>query len=70
MSSATCGNWPRFATINADFFSALNRVAELLPDVSARVVVHGGRERQSRSAGEAIPFAAFPALLDRFEADP
>ncbi|MYD87913.1 MAG: ATP-binding protein [Acidobacteria bacterium] len=58
------------ATINADFFSALNRVAELLPDVSARVVVHGGRERQSRSAGEAIPLAGFPALLDRFEADP
>ncbi len=56
------------ATINPDFFSALGRVAELAPDVSVRAVVHGGRQRQSRSAGEALPFVDFPAFLDRLEA--
>ena len=55
------------ATINADFFSALGRVADLVPDVSGRAVVYGGGERQSRSAGEALPFDAFPEFLDRFE---
>ncbi len=56
------------ATINPDFFSALNRVAELVPDVSVRAVVYGGRQGQSRSAGEALPFTDFPALLDRLDA--
>ena len=55
------------ATINSDFFSALGRVAELVPDVSARAVVHGGAQRQSRSAGEALPFVDFADFLERFE---
>ena len=55
------------ATINSDFFSALGKVAELVPNVTVRAVVHGGTQRQSRSAGEAIPLADFAALLDRFE---
>lgn len=55
------------ATINPDFFSALGWVAELVPNVAVRAVVHGGTQRQSRSAGEAIPFADLSALLDRFE---
>ena len=55
------------ATVNSDFFSALGRVAELVPDVSARAVVHGGLQRQSRSAGEALPFVDFPDFLERFE---
>ena len=56
------------ATINRDFFSALGRVADIVPDMSVQAVVHGGQERQSRSAGEAIPFADFPEFLERFEA--
>ena len=56
------------ATINSDFFSSLGKVAELVPNVTVRAVVHGGTQRQSRSAGEAIPLADFAALLDRFEA--
>ena len=54
------------ARINADFSSA--RVGELVPEVSVRAVVHGGRQPECRSAGEANPFAAFSALLERFEA--
>ncbi len=55
------------ATVNSDFFSALGRVAELVPDVSARAVVHGGLQRQSRSAGEALPLVDLPDFLERFE---
>lgn len=55
------------ATINSDFFSALGRVAELVPNVAVRAVVHGGTQRQARTAGEAIPLADLSALLGRFE---
>ena len=54
------------ARINADCSSA--RVAELVPAVCVRAVVHGGRQPEGRSAGEANPFADFSALLERFEA--
>lgn len=55
------------ATINTDFFSSLGRVADLVPEVSAQAVVHGGAQRQSRSAGEALPLSAFAGFLERFE---
>jgi len=35
------------ATVNSDFFRSMNRVAGLIPQVSARVVVYGGESRQS-----------------------
>ena len=34
-----------------------------------KAVVHGGADRQSRSAGEAVPFGDFAGLLDRFEVE-
>lgn len=55
------------ATVTSDSFGALGQVGELIPNVSMKAVVHAGAERQSRSAGEAVPLADFEALLDRFE---
>ena len=55
------------ATINSDFFPALGRVAELIPDVSMKAVIYGGADRKSRSAGVVAPLADFPALLSSFE---
>ena len=55
------------ATIGSDYFHALNRVAELIPQISTRAVVYGGTDRQSRSDGEAIPLADLGELLDRLE---
>lgn len=55
------------ATVSSDFFSALGRVAELVPNVAERAVVYGGSQRQSRSAGEVLPFADLREFLDRFE---
>ena len=55
------------ATIASDWFAALGRVMPLLPDCEAGVVVHGGDERQTRSAGQAVPLADFGRLLTRFD---
>ncbi|WP_419950307.1 ATP-binding protein [Candidatus Palauibacter sp.] len=43
------------ATIASDYFSALRRVAAVLPRVTRRIVVYGGEDRQERSDGEVVP---------------
>ena len=55
------------ATIASDYFASLNRVAELMPNISAKTVVYGGTARQSRTDGEALPAAKLSAALERFE---
>lgn len=55
------------ATVASDFFDALNAVEELVPKVSMKAVVYGGGERQSRSAGEVVPFVDLRDVLERFE---
>ena len=57
------------ATITSGTFRALGQVGELVPNISMKAVVHGGTDRQSRSAGEAVPLADFEGLLDRFEVE-
>ena len=57
------------ATITSDSFGALGKVGKLIPNISMKAVVHGGADRQSRSAGEAVPFGDFAGLLDRFEVE-
>ncbi len=58
------------STVPSDAFNALNRVADLLPAVSAKAVVTGGADRQSRGDGEVVPLADLPDLLKRFDQDP
>ena len=53
-------------TIASDYFASLNRIVELIPTVSKKVVVYGGTERQSRSAGEIVPFAGLQGFIARF----
>jgi len=55
------------ATVASDWFASLDRVARLLPQVSARAVVYGGSEEQFRSSGEVLPFAALAGFLRRFD---
>ncbi len=57
------------ATIASDYFTSLNRVAELIPGISAKTVVYGGTTRQSRTNGEALPAAKLSAVLERFEVE-
>ncbi len=58
------------ATVATDYFTSLNRVAELVPAISARTVVYGGADRQSRSDSEVVPLSALSAALERSEAAP
>ncbi len=55
------------ATVAADFFDSLDAIVKLVPKISMKVVVYGGTARQSRSAGEVVPFDDFCDVLERFE---
>ena len=55
------------ATTSADYFRSLNRVAEVVPNVTSKFVVYGGTERQPRSAGTVIPLANLGGTLARLE---
>ena len=57
------------ATISSAYFGSLRRVAELVPAVTAKIVVYGGTERQTRSDGKVIPLANLGGTLDRLEVD-
>ncbi len=57
------------ATVSTDFFTSLNRVAELVPNVSSKAVVYGGTARQSRSDCEVVPIEEFTGVLERFEVE-
>ncbi len=55
------------ATIASDYFDALNRIAKMLPQISAKAVVYGGADRQSRRSGEVVPLADLVEVLERFD---
>ena len=55
------------ATIASDYFNALNRVAKVLPQISGKVVVYGGADRQSRRDGEVVPLTGLGEVLEWFE---
>ena len=57
------------ATIATDSFDSLNTIAKSIPEISTKIVVYGGSERQSRSAGEVVPFDNLYDVLERFEVD-
>ena len=55
------------STINSDYFRSLDRVAELIPDISAKAVVYGGTARQSRSDCEVVPLTGLGGVLERLD---
>ena len=55
------------ATIASDYFDALNRIAKVLPQISAKAVVYGGLDRQCRRDGEVVPLADLGEVLKRFD---
>lgn len=55
------------ATIASDYFTAINRVADLLPNVAGKALVYGGLERQKRTAAEVVPLADLDDLLTAFD---
>ena len=57
------------ATVSSDYFRSLNRVVELVPNITAKTVVYGGDTRQARSDCEVVPAAELAGALERFEDD-
>ncbi len=55
------------ATIASDYFQPLDRVASLIPDISAKVVVYGGAACQFRNDCEIVPMTALSEVLERFD---
>ena len=55
------------STVSSDYFASLNTVAGLIPEVSAKTVVYGGAERQSRTDCQVVPPAELTGVLKRFE---
>ena len=55
------------ATISSSYFDGLNRVAELIPEISAKAVVYGGERGQRRSYAEVVTLKGLSKVLDRFD---
>ena len=51
----------------SDYFTAINRVGELLPGVSGKTVVYGGTDSQLRSDCEVVPLSGLAGVLGRSE---
>ena len=56
------------ATIASDYFHALDRVADLIPEVKAKGLVYGGANRQSRTGCEVTSLGGVARLLEHFDA--
>lgn len=56
------------ATVASDWFTGLNKVSEIVSDVSSEAVVYGGAEPEARRGAEVVPLTAFSELLARFDA--
>ena len=57
------------ATVSSNYFKALNKVSELLPNIVSRVVVYGGTSRQERSDCTVVPLQEFAGVIDRLDID-
>ncbi len=55
------------ATVASDWFDPFSRIAKDLPEITARAVVYGGLERQSRQGGKVVPLADLGGILDRMD---
>lgn len=51
------------ATIASDYFDSLNRVAKRLPEVTRKLVIYGGLDRQTRANGEVVPLGDLGGAL-------
>ena len=55
------------STVASDYFHSLDRVAELIPNISAKAVVYGGADRQTRTDCEVVPLSDMGDVLERLE---
>ena len=54
-------------TISSSYFTSLDKINKLIPNISTKAVVYAGTDRQSRSIGEIVPFVEFYDMLKYFD---
>lgn len=57
------------STIASDYFNSLDRVAELVPQVTRKAVIYGGTDTQLRTDCEVAPLSGVANVLEQFEAE-
>ena len=57
------------STIASDYFNSLDRVAELVPQVTRKAVIYGGSDAQSRTDCEVAPLSGVTNVLEQFEVE-
>lgn len=55
------------ATVASDYFSALNRVAKIVPEIWSKALVYGGASTQQRTDALVSPIDGLSDVLDGFE---
>ena len=55
------------ATVASDYFFALNRVAEVVPEIWSKAIVYGGTSTQSRTDALVSPFGQLSDVLNGFD---
>jgi len=55
------------STVASDYCDSLNRIADLIPNISAKAVVYGGTARQSRDDCGIVPLSDLGGALERFD---
>ena len=51
-------------TVSSSYFKAINKVANVLPAVATKIIVHGGRKRHTQSGCEVVPLLQLDEALD------
>ena len=54
-------------TVSSDHLKSLRKISDVVPDVSSKVLVYGGPDRQSRSDCEIVPLRDFSGVLERID---
>ena len=54
------------ATVASDYFTSLNRVAALIPDISTKTVIYGGDTPPSRTDAQALPLRGLRGVLNQY----
>ena len=55
------------ATVSSEYFSGLNRVSDIVPEITSKAVIYGGTETQLRSDALVSPFSEMSNVLNGFD---
>ncbi len=54
-------------TIVSDWFTPMDKVAQLLPALTRRAIIHGGEDHQQRKMGDAVPYLELSNFMQQID---